>query len=118
LPAPLIGPVGEVYELAFHPHTRQLAVSSTDQTVWLWDLHDVGRPHHLGTLNALDGLLTVTYGPDGRRLVAGGRDRTVRLWNVDVDATTRWMCETVGKPITPMEWAQFVPGEPYRPPCR
>ncbi|WP_207311925.1 nSTAND1 domain-containing NTPase [Lentzea alba] len=118
LPTPLIGPVGEVYELAFHPHTRQLAVSSTDRTVWLWEIQNPERPIHLGTLSALDGLLTVAFSPDGRRLVAGGRDRTVRLWNIDVAATSRWVCETVGKPITPTEWAQFVPGEPYRPPCR
>ncbi|CRK57719.1 High-affnity carbon uptake protein Hat/HatR [Alloactinosynnema sp. L-07] len=117
VPSPLIGPVGEVYELSFHPDRRELAVSSTDRTIWLWNLADHRKPDHLATLTTNDALLTLAHSPDGRRLAAGGRDRTVRVWDTDLDAVKNWICGQAGQSITPEEWSQFIPGEPYTPPC-
>lgn len=119
LDTPLIGPVGEVYEMAFHPDRDVLAVSSIDRTIWLWDLHAPRRPELLATLAAAQGgLFTVAFSPDGRTLAAGGRDHAVRLWNTDPDSVAEWICTTAGDPITPSEWAQFIPDQPYTPPCR
>ncbi|WP_328918089.1 MULTISPECIES: nSTAND1 domain-containing NTPase [unclassified Streptomyces] len=117
--APLVGPVGEIYELAFAPGDDRLAVSSIDHTVWLWDLRQPRRPDLLATLKSSgDGLLTVGFSPDGRTLAAGGRGDAVHLWNTDPDSVARWACATVGDPITPAEWARFLPDLPYTAPCR
>ncbi|MCO1578071.1 hypothetical protein M8C13_20160 [Crossiella sp. SN42] len=119
LDAPLIGPVGEVYELAFQPGSRVLAVGSIDRTVWLWDLGNPREPDWRATLTAAEGgLFTVAFSPDGRTLAGGGRDRAVRLWNTDPSTVSARICATAGDPITPAEWAQFIPDEPYAPPCR
>ncbi|MGH3897181.1 MAG: WD40 repeat domain-containing protein [Pseudonocardiaceae bacterium] len=119
LDTPLIGPVGEVYEVAFNPDRNLLAISSIDQTIWLWDLHTPREPELLATLKAADGgLFTVAFSPDGHTRAAGGRDRAVRLWNTDLHSVAAWICTTAGDPITPSEWAQFIPDQPYTPPCR
>jgi len=118
LRSPLIGPVGEVYEVAFHPTQPMLAVSSMDGTIWLWDLHHPQAPQLIATLSAAQGgHYTVAFSPDGTTLAAGGRDRAVRLWNLDTDQIADHICHTVGDRITPSEWAQFVSDQPYTPPC-
>lgn len=117
--AVLRGPVGEIYELVFHPNKDLLAVSSIDGTVRLWDVSRPDRPELVGTLAAAQsGIFTIAFSPDGAYLVAGGRDDAVRMWNTDVDAVTAWICATAGDPITPHEWSQFIPDRPYDPPCR
>ncbi|USX54107.1 helix-turn-helix domain-containing protein [Lentzea sp. HUAS12] len=117
LDRPLLGPVGEVYELAFHPNRDELAVSSVDGTIRLWDLTAPSEPVAIGTLDAGDGLLTAAFSADGRRLAAGGRSGTTRMWHIEPEEAASLICTTAGAPITPEEWAQFVPDHPYTPPC-
>lgn len=118
IPDPLVGPVGEIYELAFHPQRDELAVSSSDGTIRLWDLNRLREPDLLATLDAASGgLLTVAFAPDGNTLVAGGSSSTVQLWNTDPNAVARWICRSTGDRATRSEWDQFVPDQPYAPPC-
>jgi WD40 repeat protein len=115
----LSGPVGEVNEISFHPHTRQLAVSSIDGSIWLWDLTDPGHPRNTGTLtaNGGHGLLTVFHSHSGQVLAAAGRDNILRFWLTDPDRAVRAICATAGYPITAEEWTQFIPEIPYTPTC-
>lgn len=115
---PLIGPVGEIYDLTFDPATHQLAISSIDGTIWLWDIHDPGKPDVLAILQATSGgLFAVTFSPDGRTLAAGGSGNVVQLWDTGTASVASWICKNTGDPITPSEWSQFIPGQPYDPPC-
>ncbi|WNV87512.1 helix-turn-helix domain-containing protein [Umezawaea sp. Da 62-37] len=117
LDRPLLGPVGEIYELAFHPTKDELAVSSIDGTIRLWDLTAPREPTAIGTLDAGDGLLTVAFAADGRRLAAGGRGGTTRLWHTEPDEAAALICAAAGAAVTREEWAQFVPDQQYAPPC-
>lgn len=115
---PLIGPVGEIYDLTFDPENHQLAISSIDGTIWLWDVHDPGKPDMLATLQVTSGgLFAVTFSPDGRTLAAGGSSNVVQLWNTGTASVASWICKNTGDPITPSEWSQFIPGQPYDAPC-
>jgi WD40 repeat protein len=71
--------LNEVTALAFSPDGQTLAVA-VDRTVRLWEVV-TGRllarlEGHTGKVKCL------AYSPDSRRLVSGGYDQTVRLWNL------------------------------------
>ncbi len=118
LGAPLTGAANYVYDVAWSPDGSRLAAASTDDTVRLWDVSDVRAPVPLATLtDAGDAVFSVAWSPDGRTLAAGSADRTVRLYAVDADAAATALCSRAGTPITPAEWAQYVPDLPYAPPC-
>jgi WD40 repeat protein len=67
--------------LAFHPGGTRLASAGRDRMIWLWDLakaQDVARLQgHTNYVFALD------FSPDGKTLVSGSGDNTVRLWDTE-----------------------------------
>ncbi|MEV5877371.1 WD40 repeat domain-containing protein [Streptomyces sp. NPDC052101] len=79
LRAVLRGFEGGASGVAWSPDGRQLAVSSDDGTVRVWQPDRDARPVVL----AGDGAWTqgVAWSPDGGKLAAGCRDSTVRVWS-------------------------------------
>jgi WD40 repeat protein/tRNA A-37 threonylcarbamoyl transferase component Bud32 len=76
----LDGHRSEVCHIAYSPDGRQLASSSRDGTIKLWNAEN-GR--QLETLHGHKGdVNSVTYSPDGKKLASGADDRTVKLWDV------------------------------------
>jgi WD40 repeat protein len=114
----LAGPVGYVYSVAFDPVLDILAVGSGDNTIWLWDMTQPRQPAYLATLTGpAQAVLAVAFSPDGTTLAAGSQDHTVRLWDTSPQSAAELICATSGTPITQREWSQYVPGQPYQPPC-
>ena len=117
--ATLTGPQGIVYDVAFSPDGRTIATSDGDKTIWLWDITDPARPVSLGALTGpVKAVFAAVFSPTGKALVAGSQDDTVRLWLISPALAARYVCSMAGTPITPAEWARYVPGLPYQPPCR
>ncbi|WP_154814794.1 helix-turn-helix domain-containing protein [Actinophytocola xinjiangensis] len=115
---PLDGPVSDVWQIAFHPDGTRLAAASTDESVYVWDVADPAEPRPFAVLRATtDSVRSVSFAPTGDTLVAGAGDGSVRRWITDPDAAARWICATVGTPITPTEWTRLLPDLPYTPPC-
>ena len=112
---PLGGPIGYVYSLAFSPTADIPAASGNeDGGVWLWDLSTPERPAHAATLaGPSNGVFWVSFGPDGRTLVAGGVNRTVQAWDIDPRSAADWICSVAGQPVSRHEWAQYIPGRTY-----
>jgi WD40 repeat protein/transcriptional regulator with XRE-family HTH domain len=75
----LSGHTGEVWGIAYHPDGTQLATSSSDGTIKLWDSNS-GR--ELLTLTDDGPVLFIDYNPDGTRLASAGTDGTAKVWDV------------------------------------
>ena len=115
---PLAGPTSYVYSVTFSPDGKTLAAGVTDGTVWLWNLAVPGHPSRLATLNGPNGhVYSVTFSPEGGVVAAGSADGTVRLWDTRPAAAAAAVCANAGQPLTRLEWANYVPGRPYRAPC-
>ncbi|MFI8824090.1 hypothetical protein [Streptomyces sp. NPDC053431] len=106
----------DVESLAFGPRGDVLAVGDADGTVRFTDptsANALSRPLSAGT-----GRITaLAFAPDGRTLAAAAEAQPVRLWSTDPDSVARWICRATGNVLTPAQWAQYVPGLPYDPPC-
>jgi WD40 repeat protein len=77
-----------VMGVAFHPDGRRLATASTDGTARVWD-GETGQEllrlegHGEGSVgNGLfEGVMGLSYSPDGQRLATAGADGTARIWD-------------------------------------
>jgi ribosome assembly protein 4 len=69
-----------VNSLAVSPDGMRLAFGGY-QSIRLWD---VGKGEELGELKGhTDFVLCLAFSPDGKRLISGGADQTLRLWDVE-----------------------------------
>ncbi len=77
----LTGHTAEVWGVAYHPDGMQVATSSSDGTIKLWDSSS-GR--ELRTLARDDiPVFFIAYNPDGTRLAAAYADGTVTVWSLE-----------------------------------
>lgn len=118
LGGPLTGPDSYVYSLSISPDGQTLAASTTDHAVWLWDIANPAHPQPLEDLTATAAqVFDVTFSPDGRSLVASGSDRLLQFWDYHPRQVATRICSFAGSALTRAEWAQYVPGASYNPPC-
>jgi WD40 repeat protein len=108
---------GPVKGLAFHPSGTLAASAGLDGRIRLWDVSDPSRLVEVTSLSdgGLYAMATLVFSPDGRLLAVGG-DRGIRLWSVDPTTILQRLCAQ-SAPITPEQWAQYLPDQPYDPPC-
>jgi WD40 repeat protein len=104
----------EVGPVVFSPDGRTLA-SAEDDDVVLWDI--TSRTQRAILTGHTDVIWTMVYGPDSKVLVSGGPDHTMRLWDVDVASWVSRACRLAGRDLTPAEWSEFLPDQPYRETC-
>ena len=81
----LAGHAAEVWGVTYNPDGTQLATSSWDGTIKLWEstsgLELLTLSGHAGPVFGLD------YSPDGTRLATASADGTVKVWDVELGET-------------------------------
>ena len=116
--ARLTGPTSTVYQVAVSPDGKTLAASTTDQEVWLWNIDDPAHPRTLADLTSATGeVFDVAFDPNDRTMVAGGTDDYLTFWDFHPSQVVSRICSLAGSPVTRAEWAEYVQGAAYKPPC-
>jgi WD40 repeat protein/transcriptional regulator with XRE-family HTH domain/energy-coupling factor transporter ATP-binding protein EcfA2 len=114
----LTGPTSYVYSLSVSPDGSTLAASTIDQAVWLWNISDPAHPSVEADLTAAPGqVYDVTFSPNGHTMVASGSDQVLTFWDYRPAEVAARICALTVSPITRAEWAEYVQGAPYSPPC-
>jgi WD40 repeat protein/CHAT domain-containing protein/tetratricopeptide (TPR) repeat protein len=77
---------GGLYCILFSPDGKRLAVCSGFE-IELWEINTGALLYTLeGHAHAVD---TAAFSPDGRQIISGSTDRTLKLWNVETGALLR-----------------------------
>ena len=116
---PLLKQTESVGGVSWSPDGTTLATGSSDMTVALWDMTnpDGGRSIGEPITGHTDNIYATSFGTDGV-LASGGRDRTARLWHLDVDRVIGRVCAATPGTLTPEAWDAYVsPDRSYEPPC-
>jgi WD40 repeat protein len=101
----------EGFGLAYTPDGDYLVTSHTDGAQ-LWDLRD-SAPVRVGRLPGSNGAGAVSPFRD-TKIVA----LTDSMWSYDAETFLSHICRTTGDVITLEQWRDYLPTQPYEPPCR
>jgi WD40 repeat protein len=109
-----------VMDIAFNPADDDgLVVASFDPyQVQLWNTRSPDGPMFRFPGHESQ-VVSVAVSRDGRRIVSGSADGSVRVWpNLPVGSASDAMCKKLTTPITDAEWQLWVsPNLPFQPTC-
>jgi WD40 repeat protein len=120
--ATLSGTTAPQAALAFSPGGEILASADSNGSVHLWDISNVHAPVTIGDFSTPQGSTLIGLDQPAHGTVGQVAETVVGTdifdtWNINASAMTSRVCASSGDAITPTQWNQYVPGQPYKPPC-
>jgi len=106
-----------ILDVKFSPDDRQIATSSMDKTVKIWDAVSLtNRPIIINKHNTW--VLSVAFSPDGKYLVSSSEDGNIYYWPTHASYLAEQMCGKVNRNLTQREWEMYVSYDiPYQKTC-
>jgi WD40 repeat protein len=112
----LTGHTSPVLSLAFAADNRTLASGSADGNIFLWDVSTMRSTAGPFSRRASQ-VTALAFHPGGRYLFAGSGGGSVDYWLVNPFDWRDLACLRAGRNLTPEEFNQYFPGQPYRQTC-
>ncbi len=81
---------GSIYTINFNPEYSQMATSSADGSIILWDIDTGQRVGLLRDERYTNRIRGMDFSADGTRIIAGGNDQVLTLWDVASAAPIRY----------------------------
>ena len=81
------GHIAEVNSVAWSPDGTKIVSGSSDSTLKIWDVNDVGAGAIATGTGHSNGVLSVAWSPDGTKIVSGSEDSTLKVWDLDYTNT-------------------------------
>ena len=108
-----------VESVAFSSNSPIVVTGDASGNVGMWNANTGQQFARLGESGTVNGL---ALSPDGQVLAIGGLNGNIVLLRQSLtDLTqpffTHLICEKVRENITPAQWAQYAPGQPYQRTC-
>ncbi len=96
-----------ITDVQFSRDDSQIATSSFDKTVKIWDAANLtGRPVTLTRHN--EWVLAVAFSPDGKYLISGDERGMIFYWPTHTSYMAEQMCGLVSRNLTQREWETYV----------
>jgi DNA-binding SARP family transcriptional activator/WD40 repeat protein len=112
----LFASAGHVRSVAFDPQGKLLLTAGTDGATRLWDVGDrtpVGSSLPVIRNVSAESIFT----PSGDGIVTVYASGEALSYNLRPSSWERRACAVAGRSLSRAEWAQYLPGRPYRPAC-
>ncbi|KOV76230.1 TIR domain-containing protein [Nocardia sp. NRRL S-836] len=112
-----IDDTGDVYDIVLSPNAQRIATLGRDRTIRVYDLND-GEPITALVFHVGNGASSDIRFVGNDKLAVTTQHGAVDIWDLDVSAALRRLCNGVGEPISETQWRRLMPTDlPYRKPC-
>ncbi|KAA0993071.1 WD40 repeat domain-containing protein [Dyadobacter aurulentus] len=98
-----------ITKIAFAPDGSRIATACYDWKIRIWSAQDDLSKQQPVVLSDFDyWVMDIRFSNDGKKLLATGADKTVRVWDINSAALFAEVSKKVSRDLTEEEWDQYI----------